>query len=63
MTGHGLDAAKRAAVEDIFERGLESLAKASVAGVRIGYGTDLHGEGLPLQLEEFQLRAREQEHA
>lgn len=59
--GHGLDASKRAAVEDIFERGLESLAKASAAGVRIGYGTDLHGEGLPFQLEEFRLRARVQE--
>lgn len=60
-TGHGLDPSKKAAVEDIFERGLESLAKASAAGVRIGYGTDLHGEGLPFQLEEFRLRARVQE--
>lgn len=60
-TGHGLDPAKKAAVEDIFERGLESLAKASAAGVRIGYGTDLHGAGLEFQLEEFRLRARVQE--
>ena len=60
-TGHGLDAAKRAAVEEVFERGLESLALASKAGVKIGYGTDLHGEGLGLQLEEFALRARVQE--
>lgn len=60
-TGHGLDAAKRAAVEEIFERGLESLAQASAAGVRIGYGTDLHGDGIPLQLEEFTLRARVQD--
>lgn len=59
--GHGLAASKRAAVEDIFERGLESLAKASAAGVRIGYGTDLHGEGLRFQLEEFRLRTRVQE--
>lgn len=61
FTGHGLDAAKKAAVESIFERGLESLAKASASGVPIGYGTDLHGDGLPFQLEEFRLRARVQE--
>jgi imidazolonepropionase-like amidohydrolase len=60
-SGHGLDPAKKAAVEDIFEAGLESLAKASAAGVRIGYGTDLHGAGLGHQLEEFRLRARVQE--
>ncbi len=59
-SGHGLDPAKKAAVEDIFERGIESLAKASAAGVRIGYGTDLHGAGLDYQLEEFRLRARVQ---
>ncbi|WP_415854535.1 amidohydrolase family protein [Sinomonas sp. G460-2] len=60
-TGHGLDASKRAAVEDIFERGLESVSRAAAAGVKIGYGTDLHGEGLAIQLEEFALRARVQE--
>jgi imidazolonepropionase-like amidohydrolase len=60
-TGHGLDASKRAAVEEIFERGLESLDLASRSGVKIGYGTDLHGEGLAIQLEEFSLRARVQD--
>ncbi|MDQ4504017.1 amidohydrolase family protein [Sinomonas sp. ASV322] len=60
-TGHGLDASKRAAVEDIFERGLESVSRATAAEVKIGYGTDLHGEGLAIQLEEFALRARVQE--
>jgi imidazolonepropionase-like amidohydrolase len=60
-TGHGLDPSKRAAVEEIFERGLDSLALASAAGLKIGYGTDLHGEGLAIQLEEFALRARVQE--
>jgi imidazolonepropionase-like amidohydrolase len=60
-TGHGLDASKRAAVEEIFERGLESLDLASRSGVKIGYGTDLHGEGLAIQLEEFALRARVQD--
>lgn len=59
-SGHGLDPDKKAAVEEIFERGIESLAKASAAGVRIGYGTDLHGAGLAHQLEEFRLRARVQ---
>ncbi|WP_120521165.1 metal-dependent hydrolase family protein [Arthrobacter celericrescens] len=59
-SGHGLDPVKKAAVEEIFERGIESLAKASAAGVRIGYGTDLHGAGLAHQLEEFRLRARVQ---
>lgn len=60
-TGRQLDAAKRTAVEEIFERGLESLALAARAGVKIGYGTDLHGEGLAFQLEEFALRGRVQE--
>ncbi|MFJ3958823.1 amidohydrolase family protein [Arthrobacter sp. NPDC090010] len=60
-TGHGLAPEKRAAVQDIFERGLESISLAASAGVKIGYGTDLHGEGLPFQLEEFRLRARVQE--
>ncbi|WP_426302255.1 amidohydrolase family protein [Arthrobacter sp. R-11] len=59
-SGHGLDPDKKAAVEEIFDRGIESLAKASAAGVRIGYGTDLHGAGLAHQLEEFRLRAQVQ---
>lgn len=60
-TGQHLDTAKRTAVEEIFERGLESLALAAKAGVKIGYGTDLHGAGLAFQLEEFALRGRVQE--
>ncbi|MDQ4215205.1 metal-dependent hydrolase family protein [Microbacterium sp. ASV81] len=60
-TGRHLDAGKRAAVVDVFERGLESLALADRAGVKIGYGTDLHGEGLAFQLEEFAIRGRVQD--
>ncbi|PRB05896.1 amidohydrolase family protein [Microbacterium sp. MYb64] len=60
-TGQHLDAAKRAAVAEVFERGLESLALADRAGVKIGYGTDLHGEGLAFQLKEFAIRGRVQD--
>lgn len=61
VSGHGITPDKRRAVEDIFERGLESLAKAAAAGVSIGYGTDVHGAGLAHQLQEFALRARVQD--
>ncbi|MFD6698366.1 MULTISPECIES: amidohydrolase family protein [unclassified Microbacterium] len=60
-TGQHLDASKRTAVVEVFERGLESLALADRSGVRIGYGTDLHGEGLAFQLEEFAIRGRVQD--
>ncbi|WP_295034259.1 amidohydrolase family protein [uncultured Microbacterium sp.] len=60
-TGRHLDPDARAAVVEVFERGLESLALADRAGVRIGYGTDLHGEGLAFQLEEFRIRGRVQD--
>lgn len=50
----------RESVEELFEVGLETLKAADAAGVSIGYGTDLHGDGQRLQLEEIRLRARVQ---
>jgi len=50
----------RQSVQDLFEVGLETLKTADSAGVSIGFGTDLHGSGQRLQLEEIRIRARVQ---
>ena len=51
---------QRRAVTELLELGTEALARADAAGVSLGYGTDLHGSGHELQLEEIRLRARVQ---
>ncbi len=52
---------KRAKLSGVLEAGLDSLIRASKAGVKIAYGTDLHGKGHEYQLMEFVLRAKVQE--
>ncbi|GAA1497122.1 metal-dependent hydrolase family protein [Paeniglutamicibacter kerguelensis] len=49
---------KQRKLSGVLESGLDSLDRAHRAGVKIAYGTDLHGEGHSWQLAEFQLRAK-----
>lgn len=52
---------KQAKLTGVLQAGMDSLALASRAGVKIGYGTDLHGAGQEYQLMELKLRAAVQE--
>lgn len=52
---------KRSKLMGVLEAGIDSLTRASQAGVKIAYGTDLHGAGHEHQLMELKLRASVQE--
>lgn len=52
---------KQSKLMGVLEAGMDSLARASKAGVKIAYGTDLHGAGHEHQLMELKLRASVQE--
>ena len=54
----GMPANQRRKVVDIIDAGLDSLALARTAGVKIGFGTDLLGELQRFQAEEFRVRSR-----
>jgi imidazolonepropionase-like amidohydrolase len=45
-------------LRDMLDTGLRALERADRAGVRIGYGTDLHGDLHSYQLAELTLRAK-----
>ncbi|MBT2597668.1 amidohydrolase family protein [Arthrobacter sp. ISL-72] len=51
---------KQSKLQGVLDAGLDSLARASEAGVKIAYGTDLHGAGHKHQLMELTLRAKVQ---
>ncbi|MDA3624024.1 amidohydrolase family protein [Saccharopolyspora oryzae] len=57
---HALSEEKRRKVDEVIDAGLHALELADRAGLKIGYGTDLHGELHDHQLSEFSLRARVQ---
>ncbi|MEV0701282.1 amidohydrolase family protein [Saccharopolyspora sp. NPDC050389] len=50
----------RRKLHDVIDAGLHALELADRAGLKIGYGTDLHGELHDYQLSEFGLRAQVQ---
>ena len=54
----GMPAAQRRKVVDVIDAGLDSLALARRAGVKIGFGTDLLGGLQRHQAEEFRVRGR-----
>jgi imidazolonepropionase-like amidohydrolase len=53
----GFPAVSQAKVKDVLDQGLASLEIARVAGVPMGFGTDLLGETHDQQSREFQIRA------
>ncbi|SDZ44505.1 Imidazolonepropionase [Saccharopolyspora shandongensis] len=55
-----LPAENRRKLHDVIDAGLHALELADRAGLKIGYGTDLHGELHSYQLAEFSLRAQVQ---
>ncbi|MFF9352430.1 amidohydrolase family protein [Streptomyces sp. NPDC014734] len=59
----GLSKDARRKVQEVTEAGLQALALADKAGIRIAYGTDLHGRHHDQQLTEFTLRAKVQQPA
>lgn len=52
---------KQSKLKGVLEAGMDSLDRASQAGVKIAYGTDLHGAGHENQLVELKLRSSVQE--
>lgn len=56
----GLPAANLAKNSVVLESGLDSLERASKAGITLGFGTDLIGEAQPRQNEELAIRAQVQ---
>lgn len=55
---YGLPPGQLRKVVDVIDAGLDSLALARAAGVKIGFGTDLLGELQVHQNDEFRIRAR-----
>ncbi|MFB6673213.1 amidohydrolase family protein [Streptomyces sp. NPDC056390] len=61
--GHALSDESRRKLHDVIDAGLHALELADRAGLKIGYGTDLHGALHDRQLTEFSLRAQVQKPA
>ncbi|MFI9601985.1 amidohydrolase family protein [Streptomyces sp. NPDC052043] len=60
---HALSAESLAKLHHVRDAGIQALALADRAGIRIGYGTDLHGPLHAHQSMEFQLRSQVQKPA
>ncbi|MFB7420324.1 amidohydrolase family protein [Streptomyces sp. NPDC056121] len=60
---HALSDESRRKLHDVIDAGLRALELADRAGLKIGYGTDLHGALHDRQLTEFTLRAQAQKPA
>lgn len=56
--GNGVPDTTLTKLEEVREKGLQAIAMARAAGVKIGFGTDLLGDLHQYQLEELTLRSR-----
>src|SRR5699024_2785689 len=56
----GLPEASQEKVDDVLYAGLDALKLANDHGVKIVYGSDLHGGRHPTQSQEFAMRTRDQ---